>query len=113
MQIPPQNLGSYTYPAGQQWGTMFITVCKPVPRAQRHFSLDLSAYPTLALDMRATVVSPVSKWVSKIGNSLTMVALDYGSHTDNGEFSERVLFLLRTHEHIPFTFAETHVSANC
>ena len=47
-----------TYPAGQQWGTMFITVCKPVPPAQRQFSRDLSAYHTLAFDMRATAGQP-------------------------------------------------------
>lgn len=49
------------YPAGQQWGTMFITVCKPVPPAQRHFSRDLSAYHTLAFDMRATAGQPCIK----------------------------------------------------
>ena len=49
------------YPAGQQWGTMFITVCKPVPPAQRHFSLNLSTYHTLAFDIRATVDGPCIK----------------------------------------------------
>ncbi len=49
--------GEFTldYPAGQQWGTMFITVCKPVPLQQRQFSRDLSAYHSLMFDMRSTI----------------------------------------------------------
>jgi exo-beta-1,3-glucanase (GH17 family) len=43
------------YPAGQQWGTAFITACKAVPPAQRTVSIDLSAYRSLVFDMRATV----------------------------------------------------------
>ncbi|HYU77261.1 MAG TPA: hypothetical protein VEL31_31725 [Ktedonobacteraceae bacterium] len=41
------------YPAGQQWGTMFITACKSVPLKQRQFSRDLSAYYSLRFDMRS------------------------------------------------------------
>jgi exo-beta-1,3-glucanase (GH17 family) len=42
------------YPASQQWGLMYISVCKPVPPKQRQFSLNLSAYRSLAFDMRST-----------------------------------------------------------
>jgi len=43
-----------TYPANQQWGTMFITVGPPVPLGHRP-SLDLSAYRSLVVDLRAAV----------------------------------------------------------
>jgi glucan 1,3-beta-glucosidase len=41
-----------TYPANQQWGVMFITVGPPVPPGHRP-SLDLSAYRSLVVDLRA------------------------------------------------------------
>lgn len=41
-----------TYPAGQQWGAMFVTVGPPVPSGRRP-SLDLSAYRSLVVDLRA------------------------------------------------------------
>lgn len=50
-----EGVFTLTYPAGQQWGMMFITVCKSVPPKQRNLSLDLSASHTLVFDMRATV----------------------------------------------------------
>jgi exo-beta-1,3-glucanase (GH17 family) len=43
-----------TYPANQQWGTMFITVGPPVPPGHRP-SLNLSAYRSLVVDLRAAV----------------------------------------------------------
>jgi hypothetical protein len=43
-----------TYPANQQWGTMFITVGPPVPPGQRP-SLDLSRYRSLIVDLRVAV----------------------------------------------------------
>ncbi len=43
-----------TYPANQQWGAMFITVGPPVPLGDRP-SLDLSAYRSLVVDLRAAV----------------------------------------------------------
>jgi len=43
-----------TYPANQQWGIMFITVGPPVPLGHRP-SLDLSAYRSLVVDLRAAV----------------------------------------------------------
>ncbi len=43
-----------TYPANQQWGAMFVTVGPPVPLGQRP-SLDLSAYRSLVVDLRAAV----------------------------------------------------------
>lgn len=42
------------YPPAQQWGTMFITVGPPVPPGNRP-SIDLSAYHSLVIDMRAAV----------------------------------------------------------
>lgn len=42
------------YPANQQWGVMFITIGPPVPLGQRP-SLDLSAYRSLVVDLRAAV----------------------------------------------------------
>jgi exo-beta-1,3-glucanase (GH17 family) len=43
-----------TYPANQQWGVMFITVGPTVPPGRRA-SLDLSAYRSLVVDLRAGV----------------------------------------------------------
>ncbi len=43
-----------TYPANQQWGVMFVTVGPAVPLGHRS-SLDLSAYRSLIVDLRATV----------------------------------------------------------
>jgi len=43
-----------TYPANQQWGVMFISVGPPAPPGQRP-SLDLSAYRSLVVDLRAAV----------------------------------------------------------
>jgi exo-beta-1,3-glucanase (GH17 family) len=43
-----------TYPANQHWGVMFITVGPPVPPGRRP-SLDLSAYRSLVVDLRAAV----------------------------------------------------------
>ena len=43
-----------TYPANQQWGAMFITVGPTVPLGRRP-SLDLSAYRSLVVDLRAAV----------------------------------------------------------
>jgi len=43
-----------TYPANQQWGAMLITVGPPVPPGRRP-SLDLSAYRSLVVDLRAAV----------------------------------------------------------
>ncbi len=43
-----------TYPANQQWGAMFITVGPPAPLGHRP-SLDLSAYRSLVVDLRAAV----------------------------------------------------------
>jgi exo-beta-1,3-glucanase (GH17 family) len=43
-----------TYPANQQWGGMFITVGPSVPLGRRP-SLDLSAYRSLVVDLRAAV----------------------------------------------------------
>ena len=40
------------YPAGQAWGTMFITVGQPVPPGNRP-SIELSAYSDLVVSMRA------------------------------------------------------------
>ena len=40
------------YPAGQEWGTMFITVEQPALPGHRQ-SMDLSLYQSLAVDMRA------------------------------------------------------------
>jgi exo-beta-1,3-glucanase (GH17 family) len=48
------NLLSLAYPAGQQWGGLFITVGPPVPLGQRP-SLDLSAYKSLVVDLRPAV----------------------------------------------------------
>lgn len=45
---------SLAYPAGQQWGGLFITVGPSVPLGQRP-SLDLSAYKSLMVDLRAAV----------------------------------------------------------
>ncbi len=45
---------SLTYPANQQWGVMFISVGPPVPPGHRP-SLDLSAYRSLVVDLRAAV----------------------------------------------------------
>jgi len=42
------------YPAHQQWGVMFISVGQPAPAGHRP-SLDLSAYRSLVVDMRAAV----------------------------------------------------------
>jgi exo-beta-1,3-glucanase (GH17 family) len=41
------------YPAGQQWGTMFITVGRPVPPGSRP-SIDLSQYRSLSVELRAS-----------------------------------------------------------
>ncbi len=41
-----------TYPEGQLWGAMFITVGKPVPPGHRP-SIDLSKYHSLTFDIRA------------------------------------------------------------
>ena len=41
-----------TYPANQQWGAMFITIGPPVSSGRRP-SLDLSAYRSLIVDLRA------------------------------------------------------------
>ena len=43
-----------TYPANQQWGVMFISVGPPAPPGQRP-SLDLRAYRSLVVDLRAAV----------------------------------------------------------
>jgi exo-beta-1,3-glucanase (GH17 family) len=40
------------YPAGQQWGAMFITVGKPVPPGHRP-SIDLSRYRSFSVELRA------------------------------------------------------------
>ncbi|HEY6539588.1 MAG TPA: hypothetical protein VIZ18_01575, partial [Ktedonobacteraceae bacterium] len=45
---------SLAYPAGQQWGGLFITVGPPVPLGQRP-ALDLSAYKSLMVDLRPAV----------------------------------------------------------
>jgi len=41
------------YPAGQQWGTMFITAGRPAPLGNRP-SIDLSRYRSLSVELRAT-----------------------------------------------------------
>jgi exo-beta-1,3-glucanase (GH17 family) len=41
------------YPAGQQWGAMFVTVGKPVPPGNRP-SIDLSRYRSLSVELRAS-----------------------------------------------------------
>jgi hypothetical protein len=41
------------YPAGQQWGAMFITVGRPSPPGHRH-SIDLSLYRSLSAQLRAS-----------------------------------------------------------
>ena len=41
------------YPAGQQWGTMFITVGRPVPPGSRP-SIDLSRFRSLSVELRAS-----------------------------------------------------------
>ncbi|MFL5692910.1 MAG: glycosyl hydrolase family 17 protein [Ktedonobacteraceae bacterium] len=41
-----------TYPANQQWGVMFITAGPPAPPGHRP-SLDMSAYSSLVVDLRA------------------------------------------------------------
>ena len=48
------GLLSLAYPANQQWGGLFITVGPPVPLGQRP-ALDLSAYRSLVVDLRAAV----------------------------------------------------------
>lgn len=45
------------YPANQDWGTMFISVCKPVPLDQRDHFLDLSAYHAIEFDLRMPVAN--------------------------------------------------------
>jgi exo-beta-1,3-glucanase (GH17 family) len=40
------------YPAGQQWGAMFITAGRPAPLPDRH-SIDLSQYRSLTVQLRA------------------------------------------------------------
>jgi len=40
------------YPAGQQWGAMFITAGPPAPRGKRH-SINLSHYHSLSVQLRA------------------------------------------------------------
>lgn len=40
------------YPANQAWGTLFISVCKPVPPDQRDRFLDLSTYHAIEFDLR-------------------------------------------------------------
>lgn len=42
------------YPAHQQWGVMFLTVGPPAPPGKRPF-LDMSAYRSLVVDLRAAV----------------------------------------------------------
>jgi hypothetical protein len=42
-----------SYPKEQSWGAMFITAGRPVPPSSRHTSFDLSAFQTLAVEMRA------------------------------------------------------------
>lgn len=42
-----------SYPKGQSWGAMFITAGQPVPLSSRHMSYDLSAFQTLAVEMKA------------------------------------------------------------
>jgi hypothetical protein len=49
---------SITYPAHQTWGTISITVGKPVPLSDRHNSLDLSMYHSLVFDMRLVTGEP-------------------------------------------------------
>jgi hypothetical protein len=48
------NVLVLSYPPKQQWGVMFISVGSPAPPGQRP-SLDLSAYRSLVVDMRAAV----------------------------------------------------------
>lgn len=48
-----EGVFTLNYPAGQQWGTMFITACKSVPPGQRQFSRDLGTYHSLMFDMRS------------------------------------------------------------
>lgn len=43
-----------TYPANQQWGAMFISIGPPAPPGHRP-SVDLSAYRSLVVDLRAAV----------------------------------------------------------
>ena len=42
-----------SYPKDQSWGAMFITAGQPVPPSSRHTSLDISAFQTLAIEMKA------------------------------------------------------------
>ena len=42
-----------SYPKGQGWGAMFITAGQPVPPSSRHASFDLTAFQTLAVEMKA------------------------------------------------------------
>jgi len=42
-----------SYPKDQGWGAMFITAGPPVPPSSRHTSVDLSAFQTLAVEMKA------------------------------------------------------------
>jgi hypothetical protein len=42
-----------SYPKDQSWGAMFITAGQPVPPSSRHTSFDLSAFQTLAVEMKA------------------------------------------------------------
>lgn len=53
-----QGVLSVTYPPLQSWGTISITVGKPVPLSDRHNSLDLSAYHSLVFDMRLVTGEP-------------------------------------------------------